>query len=137
VSVLLDTSFLFSLADASDRHHSRVLEVARSLNEPLILPLPVLPEICYLLASRLGHAAMRRFLAELASSDTALEPIDRTDLRRIGEILERYADSRLDFVDAAIIAIAERQDVMRILTLDHRDFLMVRPQHCAHFEVLP
>lgn len=137
MSVLLDTSFLFALADASDRHHTRVLEVARSLSESLILPLPVLPEISYLLASRLGHAVMRRFLVELASSDTILEPIDRTDLRQIGEILERYADSRLDFVDAAIIAIAERQQVVRILTLDRRDFLMVRPRHCAHFEVLP
>jgi hypothetical protein len=27
--------------------------------------------------------------------------------------------------------------VTRILTLDRRDFLMVRPRHCAHFEVLP
>lgn len=137
MSVLLDTSFLFALADASDRHHNRVLDVARNLGEPLILPLPVLPEICYLLASRLGHAAMRRFLAQLASSDTLLEPIDRADLRRIGHILEQYADSRLDFCDAAIIAIAERQEVVRILTLDRRDFLMVRPRHCSHFQVLP
>jgi predicted nucleic acid-binding protein len=59
VSVLLDTSGLYALADSSDRHHSRVLEVARSISEPLILAMPVLPEICYLLASRLGHSAMR------------------------------------------------------------------------------
>jgi predicted nucleic acid-binding protein len=137
VSVLLDTSCLFALADASDRHHTRVLGVAHSLNEPLILPLPVLTEITYLLASRLGHAAMRRFLAELAASDTILESIDRVDLHRIGEILEQYADSQLDFVDAAIITIAERRQVTRIWTLDRHDFLMVRPRHCAHFEVLP
>ena len=137
MSVLLDTICLFALADASDRHHAQVLDVARDLSEPLILPLPVLPEITYLLASRLGHAAMRRFLAQLASSDAILEPIDRTDLRRIGDILEQYADSRLDFVDAAIIAIAERRQVTRILTLDRRDFLMVRPRHCEHFDILP
>ena len=80
---------------------------------------------------------MRRFLYELLASEVVLESIDRTDLRRIGEILEQYADSRLDFVDAAIIAIAERRDVTRVLTLDHRDFAMVRPRHCAHFEILP
>jgi predicted nucleic acid-binding protein len=80
---------------------------------------------------------MRRFLNELVASEAVLESIDRADLRRIGEILEHYADSRLDFVDAAIIAIAERRDVTRVLTLDHRDFAMVRPQHCAHFEILP
>ena len=70
MSVLLDTSGLFALADVSDRNHARVLEVAQSLNEPLVLVVPVLPEICYLLASRLGHSAMRRFLAQLANSDT-------------------------------------------------------------------
>jgi predicted nucleic acid-binding protein len=137
VSVVLDTSFLYALADVSDRNHARVLDVAGSLTESLILPLPVLPEICYLLTSRLGHFAMRRFLNELVASEAVLESIDRADLRRIGEILEQYADSRLDFVDAAIIAIAERRDVTRVLTLDHRDFAMVRPQHCAHFEILP
>lgn len=137
MSVVLDTSFLYALADVSDRNHARVLDVAGSLTEPLILPLPVLPEICYLLTSRLGHFAMRRFLNELVASEAVLESIDRADLRRIGEILEHYADSRLDFVDAAIIAIAERRDVTRVLTLDHRDFAMVRPQHCAHFEILP
>jgi predicted nucleic acid-binding protein len=137
VSVLLDTSFLFALADTSDRNHARVLDVARHVTAPVILPLPVLPEICYLLASRLGHATMRRFLHDLAASDTVLEPIDRADLRRINELLDQYADSRLDFVDAAIVAIAERQSVSRILTLDRRDFTVVRPRHCAYFEILP
>ncbi len=103
MNVLLDTSFLFALADASDRNDARVLDVARNLTASLILPLPVLPEVCYLLASRLGHAVMRRFLNELATSDTVLEPIDRADLRRISEILDQYADSRLDFVDAALL----------------------------------
>jgi predicted nucleic acid-binding protein len=58
-------------------------------------------------------------------------------LRRIGEILDQYADSQLDFVDAALVAVSERQGVTRILTLDRRDFLMIRPRHCAHFELLP
>lgn len=110
MSVVLDTSFLYALADVSDRNHTRVLDVASSLIEPLILPMPVLPEVCYLLTSRLGHFVMRRFLDELVVSDTLLEPIDRADLRRVNELLEQYADSRLDFVDAAIIAIAERRD---------------------------
>ncbi|HRJ42473.1 MAG: PIN domain-containing protein [Caldilineaceae bacterium] len=137
MSVLLDTSFLFALADTSDYNHDRVLAVARTLTDPLILPLPVLPEVCYLIASRLGHSAMRRFLSELVVSDTVLEAIDRTDLRRVNEILDQYADSLLDFVDAAIIAIAERRQITRILTLDRRDFSIVRPRHCDYFEILP
>ncbi len=60
MTAILDTSFLFALTDQGDRNHDRVLAVAQSVNEPLVLPVVVLPEVCYLIASRLGHQAMRR-----------------------------------------------------------------------------
>jgi uncharacterized protein len=137
MTVIVDTSFLFALADQGDRNHGRVLAVAEAINEPLILPAVILPEVCYLIASRLGHQAMRLFLGNLAASETQLETLTLTDLERVNQILEEYADSRLDFVDAAIIAIAERLGVTRILTLDRRDFSLIRPRHCDYFEILP
>jgi predicted nucleic acid-binding protein len=41
------------------------------------------------------------------------------------------------FVDAIIVAIAERLNITRVLTLDVRDFRMFSPRHCAAFELLP
>ncbi len=38
MTALLDTSFLFALTDRSDRNHQRVLAVAQSANEKLVLP---------------------------------------------------------------------------------------------------
>jgi len=137
MTFILDTSFLFALTDQSDRNHDRVLTVVQTINEPLLLPSVVLPEVCYLIASRLGHQAMRRFLANLAISDTQLEAVTTTDLERVNEILEQYADSQLDFVDAVIITIAERLDITCVLTLDRRDFSLVRPKHCDYFQILP
>ncbi len=137
MTAILDTSFLLALTNTKDRNHSRVLNTARALSDSLMLPISVLPEVCYLIASRLGHVAMRRFLQELVASDTILEPITLYDLERISEILGQYADSQLDFVDATIIAIAERQNISRILTLDRRDFTIIRPRHCPYFEILP
>jgi uncharacterized protein len=137
MTALLDTSFLFALTDQSDRNHSRVLTIAQSLNEPLVLPAVVLPEICYLIASRLGHWAMRQFLVKLIANNVQLESLTPEDLRRVSEILEQYADSQLDFTDAAIVAIAERSHITRILTLDRRDFTLIRPKHCDYFEILP
>lgn len=137
MSVLVDTSFLFSLTDTNDRHHESVAAVTQTMTEPLIISLTVLPEICYLIASRLGHNVMRRFLRELVSSDAELEAPTRSDLQRSQQILDQYADSRLDFVDTTLVAIAERRNITRILTLDRRDFTMIRPRHCAYFEILP
>ncbi len=137
MTAILDTSFLLAMTNSKDRNHSRVLNVARTINTPLILPIPILPEVCYLIASRLGHRAMRLFLKKLIANDAILEPITLNDLQRVTEILDKYADSQLDFVDATIIAIAERRNITRVLTLDRRDFTIIRPKHCSYFEVLP
>jgi predicted nucleic acid-binding protein len=59
------------------------------------------------------------------------------DLFRTAAILEQYIDARFDFVDASVIVMAERLGIKRILTLDRRDFEMVRPAHIPHFELLP
>ncbi|RKZ50661.1 MAG: VapC toxin family PIN domain ribonuclease [Candidatus Parabeggiatoa sp. nov. 3] len=136
-AALADTSFLFALTNPKDRNHDRVLNVARILSDKIIIPTPVLPEISYLIASRLGHNCMRRFLNELVINDSTFEAITANDLKRVVEILEQYAESQLDFVDATIIAIAERRKICRILTLDRRDFSIVRPRHCSYFEILP
>jgi hypothetical protein len=137
MTVVLDTSFLFALTDLSDRNHDRVLAVVQSIKEPLLLPSVVLPEVCYLIASRLGHQAMRRFIANLVVSGIQMESVTATDLERVNQILEQYADSQLDFVDAVIVAIAERLGISRGLTLDRRDFSIIRPRHCDYFEILP
>lgn len=137
MTAILDTSFLFALTAQGDRNHQRVLAAAQSVNEALILPVVVLPEICYLTASRLGHKAMRHFVSSLTTSAVRIEAVSSEDLVRIHEVLEQYADSQLDFADAAIVAIAERRVITRIYTLDRRDFSIIRPKHCTYFELLP
>ena len=137
MTAILDTSFLFALTDQSDRNHQRVLAVAQSVNQPLVLPVVVLPEICYLIASRLGHQAMRRFISSLKPGTVQVEPVTLEDLTRVHQVLEQYADSQLDFTDAAIVAIAERLVIKHVYTLDRRDFSIIRPKHCDYFELLP
>lgn len=137
MTAILDTSFLFALTDQSDRNHQRVLVFAQNVSEPLVLPVVVLPEVCYLIASRLGHQAMRRFVSSMTPNTVQVEPVTAEDLVRVHQILEQYADNQLDFTDAAIVAIAEKLDITRVYTLDRRDFSIIRPNHCNYFELLP
>ena len=137
MTAILDTSFLFALTDKSDRNHQRVLKVAQNVNERLILPIAVLPEICYLISSRLGHTAMRKFVTSMTPETVQIESVTTEDLIRIQQVLDRYADNQLDFTDAAIVAIAERLSITRIYTLDRRDFSVIRPKHCDYFELIP
>lgn len=49
---------------------------------------------------------------------------------------DKYADLPLDFVDAAVVAIAERFGEPNIATLDG-DYHVVRPKGLRYFVLLP
>ncbi len=101
------------------------------------MPQVVIGEVAYLVDSLVGPQAEAAFLRRLADGALSLHPLDPSDLQRMAEIVETYADLRIVAVDAAVVAMAERLGVSRIATLDHRHFAVVRPAHVAHFELLP
>lgn len=61
-AAILDTGFLFALANTKDRNHEPVLRVSKTIESELFLPVTVFPEICYLIGTRLGYPAMCKFL---------------------------------------------------------------------------
>ncbi|SRR5260221_2260743 len=52
-------------------------------------------------------------------------------------IMRTYASAELDFVDCAVMALAERLNIKQVLTYDRRDFGIVRPAHCEFLTLLP
>jgi predicted nucleic acid-binding protein len=97
---------------------------------------PAITEVAYLLARDIGNDAAADFISSLADTELILAPLAE-DYLRSAEILRQYADANLDFVDALIAATAERLNIKRLLTLDRRDFQLIRPRHCDGFELLP
>lgn len=134
---ILDSAFIYATLDKKDINHKATIETLSVIEDSLILPDSVLVEISYLLQARLGHQVMRYFIKSLDNSPILFEAITMTDVSRIYELLDRYADARLGFVDASIVAIAERLNINRVLTVDQRDFHLIQPLHCDYFEVLP
>ena len=108
-----------------------------SLREALLVPTPVLTEAAYLTNRVLGVEAEARLLASLGQGEMQLEEVTRADCLRAAELLRTYADANIGFVDAALVASAERLKIRRLLTVDRRHFEMIRPRHCAGFEILP
>jgi predicted nucleic acid-binding protein len=137
MTAILDTSFLVSLTNPAEASHAVCLRVAETLTEPLIVPQVILPETTYLIAKYQGSHVMRTFVKRLTSPAWRLEPLQTADLARASALLDRHADLDLDFADACIVALAERLNVRRLLTLDRRHFAAVQPRHCSAFQVLP
>ena len=52
-------------------------------------------------------------------------------------LMRRYHDRPMDFADATLVHIAEREAVSTIFTVDHDDFETYRIRGCKRFRILP
>jgi uncharacterized protein len=137
MAIIVDTGALYALADNDDQYHELVETYISGIDEPLVVPSPVVPEVCYLLLEYLGTEAEMRFLRSLANQELLVEHFTVKDLGRSIEILEQYRAARFGMVDATVMAIAERLRIQVVLTTDHRDFGIYRPRHCHVFRLVP
>jgi uncharacterized protein len=90
-----------------------------------------------LLGRRLGPAAEEAFVRSLAGGELAVEPLADDDWSRAADLMIAYADLPLGFVDASVVAMAERLGVTTILTTDRRHFGVVRPRHGERLILAP
>ena len=66
-----------------------------------------------------------------------VEDLTAGDYRRVRDLCDRYADSDIGFVDAAVLAVVERLDEPKLATLDRRHFSVLRPRHREALLLLP
>ena len=98
------------------------------------MPPTVVAEACYLIDRYLGPAAEAAFLDSVGIGDTytfRLAGLTDTDLRRMAELVRRYADRHLGGTDASLIAVCERLAIVTVATVNLRDFANVRPHYVA------
>jgi uncharacterized protein len=136
VTPLADSSFVVAVANSQDKAYVRSNALYDQFDS-IYLPQSTLAEVAYFLTKLGGNRLVAQFLNQLSNAKFQVIPLLDEDLRRTAELLQRYADTRLDFVDATIVAMAERLGVAEILTLDRRDFSLVRPRHTDYFTLLP
>ena len=134
--VIADTGFVVALANRSDSHHSKVRPIYSQYTQ-ILLPQLVLVEVAYLIGRDVGISTVVKFLRGIPDSRFELIESTAQDVDRTADILEQYVDSKVDFVDASVMAIAERLSVTTVLTIDQRDFRLFRPVHCVSFKLLP
>jgi predicted nucleic acid-binding protein len=105
----------------------------------VIVPALILPEVDYFL--REERAAMKRLVAEILDPRTRyeLELPSPADLARAIEIDARFANLGLGLVDGTVAAVAERRQVLRVLTIDRKHFsaLRVGPRLDRALELVP
>jgi uncharacterized protein len=135
VPLLLDTGVIYALADRDDAWHERCVEHVATSRELLLVPVTVVPEAAYLIRSRLNERAEQQLISAIAARELATETLGEVDWRRSAELMLSYPE--IGFVDASVVAIAERLRLKAIATTDRRHFARIRPRHIRAFELVP
>lgn len=136
--IVVDTGVLYAAADRRDRDHvasAALLDAYPSAQ--LVVPAVVVAESSWLIGDRLGAPVEAAFVASVAAGDFTVADLTDDDWSRVAELTERYTDLDLGLIDASVVAVAERLNVVTVATLNDRDFNVVRPRHVPALELIP
>ena len=137
MALILDTGPLLAAVDRSDRNHEACAGLLESTTEQLAIPAPILPELDFWMSESVGFEAFLALLEEIEEGIFRVEELAPGDYARVRELCRDYAQLRIGFVDAAVLAVTERLGEPKLATLDRRPFSVMRPRHVEELELLP
>jgi predicted nucleic acid-binding protein len=122
--ILVDAGPLVALLDADDQFHKKCVAALKGLREPLVTVWPPVTEAIYLLNDlpKAQHALWEM----LERGALQLLPLGLSDVPRIRALMDKYGDRPMDLADAALVAVAEREGIRKIFTVDRDDFAVYR-----------
>jgi uncharacterized protein len=132
---LLDTGPLVAYLNQSDPAHGKVASCLDRFTGQLVSTSAVITETMYFVS---GDSHGPRLCAEFVAA-SALQIYDFAQTPELGEaaaLMERYADTPMDYADATLVLLAEGLNVTDIVTLDRRGFATYRTRQGAGFRLV-
>lgn len=118
--ILVDTGPLVAILDRNDSWHELCVEQAKELRKPLITCWPVLTEAAWLLRS--DPRCVDALLGKCIDGSLVVRHLEPGDVARIRQIMMTYANIGAQLADAALVRLAERENLDTIFTIDQTDF---------------
>ena len=132
---LIDTGAMVAILDRSDEWHDRCVETLSSLRLPFATTAAVLAELFHMIGDDPhGGAAAWAFLR---SGAVVLASVEGRDLPALEALMKRYSDRPMDFADATLVHVAERDSLTTVFTTDHDDFETYRIGRRVRFRIVP
>jgi len=133
--VLVDTGPLVAVLAKSDQHHAKCVEILKTLQPPLVTCWPVITEAAYLL--RHSPAAVKGLFRMLEKDFLVLPPFEAAAAPWIAQFFMQYQDQEPQLADAALVYLAERDQIDTVFTIDHRHFTVYRIAGDQALHLLP
>jgi len=135
VSVLLDTGAILAILNQRDPWHELCFDTFHQLRLPLLTSEAVLTELFHLVGR--FHSDTESAWDFIRSGALTLATISDRELPRLHELMSRYSDHPMDFADATLVCLAERESISTVFTVDHSDFSTYRIASRRRFRILP
>jgi len=133
--VLADTGAILALLDHDDHWHQQCVDAFRTIRAPLVTSEAVLTELFHL-AGDSPHE-VESVWKFVRSGALILAPIAHSELPSLHALMSRYADRPMDFADATLVHLAQRESLNTVFTVDHDDFETYRIDGRRRFRVIP
>jgi predicted nucleic acid-binding protein len=133
--IIVDAGPLIALVDADDQFHEACVEAFKRIKEPLATVWPAFTEAMYLLADvPAGQDALWEMLTR---NVVQMLPLEASDVPRMRTLMTKYAHRPMDLADAALVAVAERDNIHKVFTVDQTDFAVYRLHGRSRFTMFP
>jgi hypothetical protein len=134
-NALIDTGAILALLDRTDRWHRICVDAFAQLRLPLLTSEAVLTELFHLVCD--SRHEMEAAWRLVRSGAIALAKIEDAELSQIQALMSRYWDRPMDFADATLVYLANREGLSTIFTVDRADFDTYRIEGRRRFRVIP
>ena len=105
MALILDTGPLFASIDRKDPAHAACRRLLENTDEALVIPAPVLFEMDYWIRKELHVGPLLTLLEQVTEGAFLVEDLTPADYLRVRDLCDRYSDSDLGLVDAAVLAV--------------------------------
>jgi uncharacterized protein len=134
-NAVIDTGAILALLDRNDRWHEPCKNALRQMRLPLLTSQAVLTELFHLVGD--SRAEMDSAWKFIRSGALILGTIEDVELPQLRTLMSRYWDRPMDFADATLVHLSNRESLNVILTVDQDDFATYRLDGKRRFRVLP
>ena len=133
--VIIDTGPWIALIDRSEESHKKCVEWFQQYEGEIFSTEPVLTEVLYLL--NFSSTAQISALDFVINGAITIVPSSIGSLTEVKELMKKYRDFPMDFVDGTLIELANDLGIDTIVTLDRKHFNAYRLNKGRVFFIIP
>ncbi len=120
---LIDAGPLIALFDKDDKFYMPIKDFLKKYQGRLYTSWPVITEALHML--NFSVDAQMNFLKWIKRGALEVKEISTKDISRIIYLSEKYSDVPMDFADATLIILSEKEGIKEIISVDS-DFYIYR-----------